>query len=267
MDGRSPLKLSLQRVWWALIKMVALVSALAYARGSLPRGGVLVDVGGRNGLQRKWRSSAVFGLVDAFLIEPDVAEAQRLRESRIPATVIEAAVGDIPGPAMLYATHNPNCSSLRRPLADVVGRYSFADMYEVVGLVPVEVDTIERLVDRGAIPPPSYLKIDVQGYEFEVLKGVGRHMAGVVGVELEANFERLYEGQAMFSDVYDWLTAQGFGLVAIRPQGVLDHNIVEANCFFGRNPATLDADGRTLYEFWRRLNRILSAPELAIRTM
>jgi hypothetical protein len=63
--------------------------------------------------------------------------------------------------------------------------------------------------------------VDVQGFELEVLQGLGSRLDGVIAVELEAQFDEMYRGQATFQHVYEWLFARGFGVLAIRPHWIM----------------------------------------------
>lgn len=55
-----------------------------------------------------------------------------------------------------------------------------------------------------------FLKLDVQGYEDRVLDGAEHILRQTRVVQTEVLFERLYQGQAQFADVYDRLTRAGF---------------------------------------------------------
>ena len=57
---------------------------------------------------------------------------------------------------------------------------------------------------------PTLMVLDVQGYEFEVLKGSERLLADVDIVICEISVEVLYQQQATFHDIYTWLTDRGF---------------------------------------------------------
>jgi hypothetical protein len=61
----------------------------------------------------------------------------------------------------------------------------------------------------------AFLKVDVQGYELEVLQGAVESLADVLAVECELSLAPLYEGQALFADLVEWLRAPGFVLVGL----------------------------------------------------
>jgi hypothetical protein len=54
------------------------------------------------------------------------------------------------------------------------------------------------------------LKIDVQGYDFEVLKGAQELLAQVDYVIVEIGVQLLYEQQASFEEIYDYLRGLDF---------------------------------------------------------
>jgi len=54
------------------------------------------------------------------------------------------------------------------------------------------------------------LKIDVQGYELEVLEGAINSLISIDLIIVEATFLKLYKSQPLFEDVYDFLYSRGF---------------------------------------------------------
>ena len=65
------------------------------------------------------------------------------------------------------------------------------------------------------IQRPAFLKIDVQGYELEVLKGSCDVLDCIDLVYVECSFIELYAGQALAHHVIEWLLPYGFSLSAI----------------------------------------------------
>ena len=68
--------------------------------------------------------------------------------------------------------------------------------------------TIEEFADL--IIEPALLKIDVQGYELEVLKGAGEHITAFAGVVLEVSHETLYKGAPTPEQLDEFLHLHGF---------------------------------------------------------
>jgi len=56
----------------------------------------------------------------------------------------------------------------------------------------------------------NFAKLDVQGYELEVLKGMGEELDKLQGIMLEINFDRFYVGQASYIEIMRYLHDHGF---------------------------------------------------------
>jgi FkbM family methyltransferase len=81
---------------------------------------------------------------------------------------------------------------------------------------PVErlpMTTLDRCIERHyAGRAPDLLKLDVQGYELEVLKGAERALrpGGVRAIVAEVNLLDLYEDVPLLDTLVPWLSARGF---------------------------------------------------------
>ena len=63
----------------------------------------------------------------------------------------------------------------------------------------------------------TFLKVDTQGYEQQVLDGARTLLKSLVGVQLETSLAKLYEGQAEFVTLITQLQQAGFDIWAINP--------------------------------------------------
>jgi hypothetical protein len=76
--------------------------------------------------------------------------------------------------------------------------------------VSVAVETLDSIVAKLSLEDNLLVKIDVQGFECEVIKGGLETLRRAKLVIVETTFRALYEGQPLFGDVYRALTELGF---------------------------------------------------------
>lgn len=78
----------------------------------------------------------------------------------------------------------------------------------------VPVVTLDEHLD-ASVARPALLKIDVQGYELDVLRGAGAGLVHVDEILCECSFVELYTGQALAGEVVAYLHERGFALVNV----------------------------------------------------
>lgn len=87
--------------------------------------------------------------------------------------------------------------------------------------INVEIKTLDSVsAYEQAGKGKSLLKLDVQGYELEVLKGGDKTLKNLDYILIEANLEQLYTNQPTFTEVNNYLNSKGFELT-----GMLDFNL------------------------------------------
>ena len=74
----------------------------------------------------------------------------------------------------------------------------------------VDVNTLDNIAQELDLEDNILLKIDVQGYEKSVIVGSQSILGRVKVIIIETSFHELYEGQPLFSDIYELLCEQGF---------------------------------------------------------
>jgi FkbM family methyltransferase len=125
---------------------------------------------------------------------------------------IAAAVGGTRTRAKINVSRSDDSSSLLP-----IGENQLA-MAPKTGLSHTETIDVTRLNDAIVslnLPLPILLKIDVQGYELEVLRGSIETLANISHIYCECSFITLYSGQALAHEIISFLMSEGFQLAGI----------------------------------------------------
>jgi FkbM family methyltransferase len=99
-------------------------------------------------------------------VEPNPSYAEKLRKERPRDVTLQVALGDTPGVATLYEFGDTGLSTLAKEIADghILAGFKAAEQR-------VPVTTLAQLLDDFVEPQVHFLKIDVEGYEQQVLRG------------------------------------------------------------------------------------------------
>jgi FkbM family methyltransferase len=123
------------------------------------------------------------------------------------------ALGATSGTHTIHQAANSESSSLLQmlPLHSDAAPYS-----RYTGEESVLVEPLDAMFDDVCMGARKvYMKIDTQGYESQVLMGAARSLGRVDMIQIEMSLAPLYEGQALFGDLYAELTGRGFALVGL----------------------------------------------------
>src|SRR5207249_8140221 len=97
----------------------------------------------------------------------------------------------------------------------------------------IKITTIDSFFDgQYSLTPEILLKLDVQGFELEALKGAAGSLPRIRVVQAELSLAPLYKDAPLFAEVVSYLENQGFEMFTIIP-GFKD----------GKSGRLLQADG------------------------
>jgi len=124
------------------------------------------------------------------------------------------AIGRESGVAEIYKSQNSVSSSLLQMSsthleAEPKSAYTGREKVEVVALDQI-FDEVTSNYKRIAI------KIDTQGFEMEVLLGLGSSLSKVAIIQLELSVQELYEGQPLHLDFFNFFHNNNFDLRSIK---------------------------------------------------
>lgn len=143
------------------------------------------------------------------------------------------AIGDRTGRVQFWRSVFPEASSVL--LMSDSHKTAFSWTAKTTPLT-IDMHTLDNYLDKLTLTPSVLLKIDVQGYEHKVLQGCSQLLKHVDYILVEVSFKGLYEDQASFHTVYEFLFAQGFEYGGQMEQllSPLDSTILQADVLFVR---------------------------------
>ena len=135
--------------------------------------------------------------------------------------VINCALGDTDGKREINVAGNSYSSSLLNMLPTHV---KAAPKSNYVGRESIDIKTLDSMInDFCSLEDNTYLKIDRQGFERQVIKGADNSLSRIASVQLEMSLTPLYQDGALFDELHSLLNGKGYSLVSIEP-GFFDKN-------------------------------------------
>jgi FkbM family methyltransferase len=178
---------------------------------------LILDIGANTGqFARQCRAAGYNGSILSF--EPSATAHAALLQSAADDPLWNVAdrmaLGAANGEIEINIAANSYSSSIL-PMLDSHLSAAPASQYLHKEKVP-----IHRLDD--VLPPDDpnrriFLKLDVQGYESQVLAGATRLLPRTIAVQLEMSLLPLYEGEVLMPEICATMTASGFELWDLEP--------------------------------------------------
>lgn len=127
----------------------------------------------------------------------------------------QCAIGDSNGEIEINIANNSESSSI---LPMLEAHLDAAPRSAYIGSEKVPIVKLNDIADQYINDYHNILlKIDTQGYEYQVLKGAEKILPKLKGIHLELSLVPLYEGQPSFDFMLAFLEDQGFALYSLSP--------------------------------------------------
>jgi len=116
-------------------------------------------------------------------------------------------IGD--GGAHIFCINNDDATSSLLPFnAELTSKLVDLSHLHTVQTEKIETKTLDQtLADVGRV---DFLKLDIQGFELTALQHATDVLARTNVVHCEVSFAEIYQGQALFSEVEQWMRKAGF---------------------------------------------------------
>ena len=171
----------------------------------------VVDIGANKG-QFSLLSRQCFSDAKIVAFEPLSVPAETFKkvfENDKNVKLYNVAIGPNEGQAVMHISQSDDSSSLL-PISDLQEQI-FPGTSEV-DIATIDVAPLDRFLSIDDINSPALLKLDVQGFELDALRGCESLLSSFDLIYCECSFVELYSGQKMASDIIAWLYKRGFTL-------------------------------------------------------
>ena len=176
-----------------------------------------VDVGARDLSPHFFRSCPE--LIHFVGVEPEKEEAKKLT-TKPPVEwksfyLSDKGLSVRGGPKTLWVTPNPGSSSTKKPLLSYAEKYNRFGAFTASEKQSIYTQTIEDLLKSSQASGGLVFKLDIEGSELDVLRGLKKSAKRLLLVKTEVSFQRIRGEQSMPSDMLSLMDELGFDLVRI----------------------------------------------------
>ncbi len=179
--------------------------------------GCVLDVGASSGgYGAELRSTGYDQRIISFEPSSDAFRALEARASQDALwDTVQLALGKESDEAILNISLNRESNSI----LNIKDRHTVAyPQAKYVGREVVAVEPLDHVFDRYYVKDtPTFLKIDAQGYEYQVLLGATTSLAQIKGVQVELSLIPMYEDETPFVEIITYLQTHGFNLMSFQP--------------------------------------------------
>ncbi len=199
---------------------------------------IVYDVGANAGYFAKdIRAAGFSGDIVSFepLSEAHAALELAARKDKRWKVHPRAALGSTTGETSIHISKNSVSSSL---LAMSQSHIDASPGSVIAASEAVSVCTLDSVYQRYLSgDSTSFLKIDTQGYEMQILEGACKCLPQIRGILLEVSFVELYEGQHLWKELLEYLEVAGFELWSLDPgfRDMRTGRLLQADALFFRD--------------------------------
>jgi FkbM family methyltransferase len=195
----------------------------------------IIDVGGYIG-SFAYAMRSILPEVQIYSFEPLEENYQALVKNLSPFGKIQAfrtALGEKSGTVDFFKNDFAASSSVLE-MADLHRRLFPKTRNQIRVKVPLA--RLDDYMDQMSLHSPILMKLDVQGYEVNVLRGARNVLQQVDYLVTEVSFVELYAGQPLFDEIHALLAAQGFRYAGDLDSMLspVDGSILQADALFIR---------------------------------
>ena len=147
-----------------------------------------------------------------ILFEPNKDEIKKLRLNKkyySDYKIYESALSNKKKNITLNVTKGIYQTSVLKPNMKFLKQFQNSDRYKIINHLKIQANKL----DSFAIKDVDFIKVDTQGYNYEILEGSIKTLENTLGVETEVEFSKVYNNQKLFGNVSNILLKNNFEFI------------------------------------------------------
>tara|TARA_B100001093_G_C26757281_1_gene984018 strand:- start:591 stop:1298 length:708 start_codon:yes stop_codon:yes gene_type:complete len=168
----------------------------------------VIDIGSNKG-QFLLISKKLFPKIKIFSFEPLIEELKIQKKILGTKNInyFNLALGNKKQKFKINVLNRKDSSSILKPISNPNLNLVIETSNEI------KMDKLDNILNKCNISQPSLIKIDVQGYELETLKGSNKILKKTNYIIVEVSYIKTYEKQVMAKDLIRFLQKKGFSII------------------------------------------------------
>ena len=170
-----------------------------------------VDIGASIQIIQRWKKIDKSNL-DYYLFEPNKSEIKKLEINRKfynNYKIFDVALSNKNHSKSLFITKGIYQTSVLKPNFSFLNKFKDVNRYKIIKKVELKAKKLDKII----INNPDFIKIDVQGYNYEVLQGSNKTLNNTIGIDIEVDFQQIYEKEKLYGKINDFLITKDFEFI------------------------------------------------------
>ena len=158
----------------------------------------LVDIGSSYDIQPRWKKIKKILNYHGFEPNSDLHEDVKNKNNDCSSyNIYPYLISDEEGKKKLNICKNPGVSSILKPNNNFLSKFRDSKRFEIIK----EVELKSNFLDNLNLKNIDFIKVDIQGAELKALNGAKETLKDVIGMEIEVEFQKMYEDQVLFGEI------------------------------------------------------------------
>ena len=179
---------------------------------------ICLDIGAAGEIPEHWVnfSNKTNIPLNVFAFDENPSKDKNNKHKNININFLPFLLGEKEETRKFYILKRDTGSSIYKLNENFAKEFHYPEYHSLEKTIDVKLTTLNKLILEKKILSPHVIKLDTQGSELDILKGMKSELSKIILVETEVEFIPLYKNQPLFNDIDMFLKKNDFDLFDLR---------------------------------------------------